>query len=68
MKPEIDIRFHKLEVAMSQVQADIKDIKKMVGKETQNRLDAMNIDILHNKYAILKLENECEKPQLKQPM
>ena len=32
----------------------------MTGKETQNRLDAMNIDILHNKHAILKLENERE--------
>ena len=60
MRLKIDNRFHGLEVAMRQVQADIKDIKMMTGKETQNRLDAMNIDILHNKHAILKLENERE--------
>lgn len=38
MNMQLDNRFHKLEVAMRQVQADIKDIKKMAGKETQNSL------------------------------
>ena len=29
-------------------------------------LDSLNVDVLHNKQAIIKLENEREKPQLKQ--
>lgn len=29
-------------------------------------LDSLNADVLHNKQAIIKLENEREKPQLKQ--
>lgn len=29
-------------------------------------LDSLNVDVLHNKRAIIKLENEREKPQLKQ--
>lgn len=41
MRLKIDNRFHKLEVAMRQVQADIKNIKKMVGKETQDRIEAL---------------------------
>ena len=31
-----------------------------------NVLDSLNVDVLHNKQAIIKLENEREKPQLKQ--
>lgn len=41
MRLKTDNRFHKLEVAMRQVQADIKDIKKMAGKETQDRIEAL---------------------------
>ena len=31
-----------------------------------NVLDSLNVDVLHNKQAIIKLENEREKPHLKQ--
>ena len=29
-------------------------------------LDSLNVDVLHNKQAIIKLENEREQPKLKQ--
>ncbi len=50
MNTKIDNRFHKLEVAMKQAQADINNLAKLLEMSKQ---------------AIIKLENEREQPSLK---
>ncbi len=69
MNMQLDNRFHKLEVAMRQVQADIKDIKKMAGKETQNRIEALEEFATYADNLLTQLNHalpDTPEPKLKQ--
>ena len=69
MNMKLDNRFHKLEVAMRQVQADIKDIKKMAGKETQDRIEALEEFATYADNLLTQLNHalpDTPEPKLKQ--